>query len=111
MKLAISKSKDNSSYYTTLKNNYNNEELKTYMTVQLAKNLNVDYGVYDVDCFLSCYKTKNGEVKPKIVVTEIKGREPIKDKTQSEILKDVMTDDDPFTTYGEQIEIGDDFLD
>lgn len=110
MKLTISKREDGS-YYTKLKNEYNGVKSEYYMNVQLPKGENVEFGTYDVACFLSCYKTKNGEVKPKIVVTEIKGREPIKDKTQSEILKDVMTDDDPFTTYGEQIEIGDNFLD
>ena len=106
MKINISKGKDNKGYYTTLKNKYNNEEFKTYMTVQLKKELgDIDYGVYDVNCFLSCYKTQSGEVKPKLVVTEIKGKPAI---TQEE------TNSDPYADFGEQIQIDlddDNFLD
>ena len=99
MKISISKSKDNKGYYTTLKNKYNNEEFKTYMTVQLKKELgDIDYGVYDVDCFLSCYKTQNGEVKPKLVVTEIKGKPAIETKEESDPFKD-------YSDFGEQIQI------
>lgn len=95
MKISISKGKDGKGYYTTLKNKYNNEEFKTYMTVQLKKELgDIDYDVYDVDCFLSCYKTQSGEVKPKLVVTEIKGK-PATTKEEN----------DPFADFGEQIQI------
>ena len=97
MKISISKGKDNKGYYTTIKNKYNNEEFKTYMTVQLKKGLgDIDYGVYDVDCFLSCYKTQSGEIKPKLVVTEIKGK-PATTKEE--------TSNDPFESFGEQIQI------
>lgn len=101
MKISISKGKDNKGYYTTLKNKYNNEEFKTYMTVQLKKELgDIDYGVYDVNCFLSCYKTQNGEIKPKLVVTEIKGK-PATTKESNE---------DIFESFGNEIEINDDML-
>lgn len=100
MKISISKGKDNKGYYTTLKNKYNNEEFKTYMTVQLKKELgDIDYGVYDVDCFLSCYKTQSGEVKPKLVVTEIKGK-PATTKESNE---------DIFESFGNEIVIDDNF--
>lgn len=97
MKISISKGKDNKGYYTTIKNKYNNEEMKMYMTVQLKQGLGeLDYGVYDVDCFLSCYKTQSGEVKPKLVVTEIKGK-PATTKEETAY--------DPFANFGEQIQI------
>ena len=96
MKINISKGKDNKSYYTTIKNKYNNEEMKMYMTVQLKQGLEVDYGVYDVNCFLSCYKTQNGEIKPKLVVTEIKGK-PATTKEENS--------NDPFELFGNEIEI------
>ena len=97
MKINISKNKENRGYYTTIKNKYKNEEMKMYMTVQLKQGLgDIDYGVYDVNCFLSCYKTQNGEIKPKLVVTEIKGKPAI---TQEE------TENDPFELFGKEIEI------
>ena len=101
MKISISKSKDGKGYYITLKNKYNNEELKTYMTVQLKKELgDIDYGVYDVNCFLSCYKTQNGEIKPKLVVTEIKGK-PATTKESNE---------DIFADFGSEIDLNDNDL-
>ena len=101
MKISISKGKDNKGYYTTIKNKYNNEEMKMYMTVQLKQGLgDIDYGVYDVNCFLSCYKTQSGEVKPKLVVTEIKGK-PATIKESNE---------DIFADFGNEIEIDDNML-
>ena len=96
MKISISKNKEGTGYYTTLKNNYKNENLKMYMTVQLKQGLEVDYGVYDVNCFLSCYKTQSGEIKPKLVITEIKGK-PATTKEE--------TTNDPFELFGNEIEI------
>lgn len=106
MKISISKNKEGTGYYTTLKNNYKNENLKMYMTVQLKQGLEVDYGVYDVNCFLSCYKTQNGEIKPKLVVTEIKGK-PATTKEENGPFAD-------YSDFGEQIQIDlddDNFLD
>ena len=99
MKISISKGKDNKGYYTTIKNKYNNEEMKMYMTVQLKQGLEVHYGVYDVNCFLSCYKTQNGEVKPKLVVTGIKGK-PATTKESNE---------DIFESFGNEVVIDDNF--
>ena len=101
MKINISKGKDNKGYYTTIKNKYNNEEMKMYMTVQLKQGLEVDYGVYDVDCFLSCYKTQNGEVKPKLVVTEIKGKPAT--------TKEETSNEDIFESFGNEVVIDDNF--
>ena len=72
MKITISKSKDGKGYYTKLKNKYNNEEYSMYLSVQLKQGLSLEYGTYDVDCFLSCYKSKDGSIKPKLVVTGLK---------------------------------------
>lgn len=72
MKITISKSKDGKGYYTKLKNKYNNEEYSMYLSVQLKQGLSLDYGTYDVDCFLSCYKSKDGSIKPKLVITGLK---------------------------------------
>lgn len=100
MKISISKNKKGTGYYTTIKNKYNNEEMKMYMTVQLKQGLgDIDYGVYDVDCFLSCYKTQSGEIKPKLVVTEIKGK-PATTKESNENI---------FVDFGNGIVIDDNF--
>ena len=101
MKISISKNKENRGYYTTIKNKYNNEEMKMYMTVQLKQGLEVDYGVYDVDCFLSCYKTQSGEVKPKLVVTEIKGKPAT--------TKEETSNEDIFESFGNEVVIDDNF--
>ena len=107
MKIAISKSKNGNGYYTTLKNNYNGESHKMYMSVQLKKDIDLDYGIYDVDCFLSCYKSQNGEIKPKLVVTGIKGLEA--KKTNTEIVQEVMNNN-VYEQFGEEISIDDNFL-
>ena len=75
MKITISKSKDGKGYYTKLKNKYNNEEYSMYLSVQLKQGLSLEYGTYDVDCFLSCYKSKDGSIKPKLVITGLKQKE------------------------------------
>lgn len=104
MKLTISKREDGS-YYTKLKNDYNGVKSEYYMNVQLPKGGNVEFGTYDVACFLSCYNTKDGISKPKVVVTEIKSKEPIKNKSQSEIIADVMTN--PYEDFENQVSIDD----
>ena len=81
MKITISKSKDGKGYYTKLKNKYNNEEYSMYLSVQLKQGLSLDYGTYDVDCFLSCYKSKDGSIKPKLVVTGIKEKQEKQEQT------------------------------
>lgn len=104
MKLTISKSKDNNGYYTTIKNSYNGEDMKMYMPVQLKKGLKLEFGTYDVNCFLSCYKTQNSEIKPKIVVTSLK--EDKKEQPKEEPKKEKLSDD-IFSDFGNSIEITD----
>ena len=104
MKLTISKSKDSKGYYTTIKNSYNGEDMKMYMPVQLKKGLELEFGTYEVNCFLSCYKTQNGEIKPKIVVTGLK--EDKKEQNKEEPKKEKLSDD-IFSDFGNSIEIED----
>lgn len=101
MKLMISKSKDGKGYYTKLSNEYNNEKTEMYLSLQLSKNVgDLEYGLYDVDGFFSCYKSKD-EVKPKFVVTS--ATKPTKIEKQNTT--------DPFDEMGEQVTIDDQFLD
>ena len=72
MKLYISKKitdDGKSNYYTTLKNNYKGVNSKCYISIQLPKDKEVEYGFHHVDFFFSCYTTKSG-VKPKIIITK-----------------------------------------
>lgn len=85
MKITISKSKDGKGYYTKLKNKYNNEEYSMYLSVQLKQGLSLDYGTYDVECFLSCYKSKDGSIKPKLVVTGLKEKVKQEQQEQTDI--------------------------
>lgn len=85
MKITISKSKDGKGYYTKLKNKYNNEEYSMYLSVQLKQGLSLEYGTYDVDCFLSCYKSKDGSIKPKLVVTGLKQKVKQEQQKQTDI--------------------------
>lgn len=85
MKITISKSKDEKGYYTKLKNKYNNEEYSMYLSVQLKQGLTLEYGTYDVDCFLSCYKSKDGSIKPKLVVTGLKQEVKHEQQEQTDI--------------------------
>lgn len=95
MKITISKSKDGKGYYTKLKNKYNNEEYSMYLSIQLKQGLNLekDYGTYDVDCFLSCYKSKDGSIKPKLVVTGLK----------QEVKQEQQEQTDIYTQFGSTI--------
>ena len=66
MKLVISKNKDGNGYYTKLSNEYNGKKSEMYLSLQLSKDLGeLEYGLYEVEGFLSCYTAKNNEVKPK----------------------------------------------
>lgn len=101
MKLMISKNKDGKGYYTKLTNEYNNEKTEMYLSLQLSKNVgDLEYGLYDVDGFFSCYKSKD-EVKPKFIITSA--------KKSTKIEKQNTTD--PFDEMGEQVTIDDDLLD
>ena len=111
MKLVISKNKEGTGYYTKIVNDYNNERQEMYFTIALSKNVGeLDYALYEVDGFLSCYKTKDGEVKPKLVITSAKPTKKFEEKVEQP--KQETTEEyDPFSEFGESIEISDNFLD
>ena len=112
MKLVISKNKDSNGYYTKLQNEYMNQKSEMYLSLQIPKGNDLEYGLYEVDGFLSCYTAKDGQVKPKFVVTNAIPTKKYEDKpkTNSEILKDTMEGKDPFAEFGEQVSINDNFL-
>lgn len=111
MKLVISKNKDNTGYYSKITNEYNNEKTEMYLSIQLGKNVGeLEYGMYEVDGFFSCYKGKDGSVKPKLIVTSAKPTTKYEKKeTPKEEVKEETTD--PFEEFGEQINIEDNMLD
>ena len=110
MKLMISKNKDGNGYYSKITNEYNNEKTEMYLSIQLGKNVGeLEYGMYEVDGFLSCYTGKDGTVKPKLIVTSAKPVEKKKDETKI-YTKEVETTD-PFEEMGKEIEIEENLLD
>ena len=111
MKLVISKNKDNTGYYSKITNEYNNEKTEMYLSIQLGKSIpELEYGLYEVDGFISCYKGKDGSVKPKLIITSAK---PTTKYEKKDTIKTKEVDaSDPFQEMGEQIEleITDNFL-
>ncbi|MBO7527999.1 MAG: hypothetical protein J6T74_08975 [Clostridia bacterium] len=109
MKIMISKNKDNQ-YYTKIANDYNNEKIEMYLNITLGKNVNeLEYGLYEVDGFLSCYKSKDGSIKPKLVITSATSTKKKEEKVEE--VKEEFVETDPFKEFGESIEIEDNFLD
>lgn len=110
MKLVISKNKDGN-YYTKLVNKYNNEESEMYLNIQLGKSVGeLEYGLYEVDGFLSCYNSKDGSVKPKLVITSAKPTTKYEKKEEKNINEEIH-ENDTFTEYGDMVEVDDTFLD
>lgn len=111
MKLVISKNKDGNGYYSKIVNKYNDEETEMYLSIQLGKNIGeLEYGLYEVDGFISCYKGKDGVTKPKLVITSAKPTTKYEKKEEKNINEQIH-ENDPFAEYGEQVEISDDMLD
>lgn len=110
MKLVISKNKDNTGYYSKITNEYNNEKTEMYLNLQLGKNIpELEYGLYEVDGFLSCFKSKDGSVKPKLIITSAKPTTKYEKKeTPKEEVK--QEESDPFQEFGDELEITDNFL-
>ena len=71
MKLVISKSKDGKGYYTKIQNDYNDKHIEKYLSISVPKGTEIEYGLYDVDGFLSVYEKKDGTAEFKLVVTNI----------------------------------------
>lgn len=88
MKLVISKSRDGKGYYTKVQNDFNGIHTEKYLSLTLPKGTDVEYGLYDVDGFLSTYQKKDGTVEFKLVVTDV---------TQVKQFKE------PFKTFGDNI--------
>ena len=111
MKIVISKNKDGNGYYTKLSNEYNNQKSEMYLSLQIPKENNLEYGLYEVDGFLTCYTGKDGQVKPKFVVTNaIPTTKYEKKQKVEQPIEQPIEENDPFEEFGESIDIDDNFL-
>lgn len=110
MKLVISKNQQGNGYYSKITNEYNNEKTEMYLSIQLGKNIDsLEYGLYEVDGFISCYKGKDGSVKPKLIITSVK---PTTKYEKKDTIKTKEVDaSDPFQEFGDEIEVTDNLLD
>jgi hypothetical protein len=105
MKLVISKNKEGNGYYSKLTNEYNGKKSEMYLSLQLSKELGeLEYGLYEVDGFMSCYTAKDG-VKPKMIITKAK---KVEKKPELEVNEKVKND--PYADFGQQIELTDEDL-
>lgn len=115
MKIVISKNKDGNGYYTKLTNEYNNQKSEMYLSLQIPKENNLEYGLYEVDGFLTCYTGKDGQVKPKFVVTNAipTTKYEKKQEVKQEPKEEPTQENDPFAEMSKQVEldITDNFLD
>ena len=97
MKLVISKGQ-NGSYYSKIKNDYNDKHIEKYLSLQLPKDNEYEYGLYSVDGFMSVYEKKDGTAEFKFVVTDIMLEKKYEDfsemktKTESDIGKQIKID-------------------
>ena len=95
MKIVISKSRDGNGYYTKVQNDYNGKHTEKYLSLQLPKGTDVEYGLYDIDGFLSTYEKKDGNVEFKLVITDL---------TQIQQFKEPQnTSNNPFKNFGDSI--------
>lgn len=93
MKLVISKSRDGKGYYTKVQNDFNGVHTEKYLSLQIPRGTELEYGLYDVDGFLSTYQKKDGTVEFKLVVTDVTQVKQFKETEPS----------DPFKTFGDNI--------
>ena len=107
MKLVISKSRDGKGYYTKVQNDYNGKHTEKYLSLTLPKGTDVDYGLYDVDGFLSTYEKRDGNVEFKLVITDLTQIQQFKEveKTSNNPFKDFGDNIKTESKIGEQIEI------
>lgn len=106
MKIMISKNKEGNGYYTKLSNEYNNQKSEMYMSLQIPKGNDLEYGLYEVDGFLSCFTAKDGTVKPKLVITNAIPTT----KYEKKPVEQPTPEEDPFSAFGESVEVTDNFL-
>lgn len=111
MKLMISKSKDGNSYYSKITNEFNGQKTEMFLSIQLSKSMGeLEYGMYNVDGFMSCYKAKDGSVKPKLIITSAT---PVTKNTQNKntiYAKDIDSNS-VFDEFAKEIDIEENMLD
>lgn len=105
MKIMISKSKDGKGYYTKVQNDFNGKHTEKYLSLQLPKGTDVEYGLYEVDGFLSTYEKKDGTTEFKLVITDIMQIQK-QDAPLEKIEGNIKTE----SNIGEQIQITEDDL-
>ena len=104
MKLVISRNKEGNGYYSKIQNDYNGKHTEKYLSIQVPKDTELEYGLYEVDGFLSTYEKKDGAVELKFVLTdanriEKKEENPYKDmsvKTEQQQQFEITPEDLPF---------------
>lgn len=102
MKLMISKNKEGNGYYSKIQNDYNGKHTEKYLNIQIPKDTELEYGLYDVDGFLSTYTKKDGNVEFKFIITKyekIEKEEPKEEKT----VKEQTTE--AFEEFGQEIDL------
>ena len=97
MKLVISKSKDGKGYYSKIQNDYNEKHTEKYLNIQVPKGEDLEYGLYEVDGFLSTYSKKDGTVDFKFIVT--KYAKLLNEEKKQE------PKEDPYADMGRQVSI------
>jgi len=112
MKIVISKNKEGNGYYTKIQNDYNGKHTEKYLSLQLPKGTDVDYGLYDIDGFLSTYEKKDGNVEFKLVITDLTQIQQFKEpqNTSNNPFKDFGDNIKTESQIGEQIKIEDEDL-
>lgn len=112
MKLVISKSRDGNGYYTKIQNDYNGKHTEKCLSLQLPRGTDVEYGLYDIDGFLSTYEKKDGTIEFKLVITDLTQIQQFKEveKTSNNPFKDFGDNIKTESQIGEQIKIEDEDL-
>ena len=107
MKLVISKSREGNGYYTKVQNDYNGKHTEKYLSLQLPRGTDVEYGLYDIDGFLSTYEKRDGSVEFKLVVTDLTQIQQFKEKQSNSdnLFKDFENSFKTESKIGEQIKI------
>lgn len=91
MKLVISKNKDGNGYYSKIQNDYNGKHTEKYLAIQVPKDIELEYGLYEVDGFLSTYEKKDGSVEFKLVLTSVNKIEKEELKEEKNPFEDMKT--------------------
>ena len=99
MKLVISKNKDGKGYYSKIQNDFNEKHTEKYLNIQVPKGEELEYGLYEVDGFLSTYEKKDGTVDFKFIITKYAKLEFKKEEKTEE------PKEDPFAEMGRQVTI------